>query len=157
MPVVLRLAKRSGGIGLTAIALFGAGGKRGDRLANNLKTSRFDVRDVEVGQTGLERLKRGPNVGCVSPEAALTGAEVVVLAVPNTLIGEVAASIHPQLKAGAIVIALNAAAPFAGYLPTRPDLMPATKQLPLESPHGGCSRAGRGSSSRGKSPTASGA
>jgi D-apionate oxidoisomerase len=107
---------------MTAIALFGAGGKMGYRLAQNLKTSRFEVRHVEVGDGGRERLKKGLGVDCVSPEPALAGAEIVVLAVPDTLIGKVAAGINSQLKAGTTVIALDAAAPFAGHLPARPDL-----------------------------------
>ncbi|NTJ10730.1 semialdehyde dehydrogenase, partial [Rhizobium lusitanum] len=41
---------------MTAIALFGAGGKMGYRLAKNLKGSRFDVRHVEVGDAGKARL-----------------------------------------------------------------------------------------------------
>jgi D-apionate oxidoisomerase len=107
---------------MTAIALFGAGGKMGYRLASNLKASRFEVRHVEVGAAGQERLKKGLGVDCVSPDAALAGADVVVLAVPDTLIGKVAAGIDGQLKAGTMVIALDAAAPFAGHLPDRADL-----------------------------------
>ncbi len=41
---------------------------------------------------------------------------------PDTLIGKVAAGIDAQLKPGMIVIALDAAAPFAGHLPARADL-----------------------------------
>ena len=37
---------------MTAIALFGAGGKMGYRLASNLKGSRFAVRHVEVSPAG---------------------------------------------------------------------------------------------------------
>jgi D-apionate oxidoisomerase len=107
---------------MTAIALFGAGGKMGYRLASNLRGSRFEVRHVEVSQGGQERLKKGLGLDCVSPEAALAGAEVVVLAVPDTMIGKVAAGINAQLKAGTMVVALDAAAPFAGHLPARPDL-----------------------------------
>ena len=107
---------------MTAIALFGAGGKMGYRLANNLRTSRFDVRHVEVGASGRERLKKGLGIDCVSPDAALADAEVVILAVPDTLIGKVAAGVNAQLKAGTMVVALDAAAPFAGHLPTRADL-----------------------------------
>src|SRR5471032_2898062 len=104
---------------MTAIALFGAGGKMGYRLASNLRGSRFEVRHVEVSPGGQERLKKGLGLDCVSPEAALAGAKVVVLAVPDTMIGKVAAGINAQLKADTMVVALDAAAPFAGHLPAR--------------------------------------
>jgi len=47
----------------------------------------------------------------------------VILAVPDTLIGKLAHEISPKLKAGTMVITLDAAAPFAGHLPKRPDLV----------------------------------
>ncbi|KHJ53319.1 semialdehyde dehydrogenase [Aureimonas altamirensis] len=107
---------------MTSIALFGAGGKMGYRLASNLKGSRFDVRHVEPSEAGAKRLKDGLGFDCVPAEAALDGAEVVVLAVPDTLIGKVASGIEKNLKPGTIVVVLDAAAPFAGHLPDRPDL-----------------------------------
>jgi D-apionate oxidoisomerase len=107
---------------MTAIALFGAGGKMGYRLASNLKGSRFDVRHVEVSEAGRDRLKSDLGVDCVSPEAALDGADVVILGVPDTLIGKVAAQIEPALKPGTMLVVLDAAAPFAGHLPDRGDL-----------------------------------
>lgn len=107
---------------MTAIALFGAGGKMGYRLASNLKGSRFDVRHVEVSDGGRARLKQGLGLDTVPAEAALEGAEVVVLAVPDTLVGKVASGIAPALKPGTMVVILDAAAPFAGHLPERPDL-----------------------------------
>lgn len=107
---------------MTSIALFGAGGKMGYRLASNLKGSRFDVRHVEPSEAGAKRLKDGLGFDCVPAEAALDGADVVVLAVPDTLIGKVASGIEKNLKAGTIVVVLDAAAPFAGHLPDRPDL-----------------------------------
>lgn len=107
---------------MTAIALFGAGGKMGYRLAKNLKGSRFDVRHVEVGEAGKARLKAELELDCVSADMALAGADVVILAVPDTSIGKVAASIADRLLPGMMVIALDAAAPFAGHFPQRPDL-----------------------------------
>ncbi|GGD98147.1 semialdehyde dehydrogenase [Aureimonas endophytica] len=107
---------------MTAVALFGAGGKMGYRLASNLKASRFEVRHVELSPAGRERLKTGLGFDCVEPEAALDGAEVVILAVPDTLIGKVSSGIEKSLKPGTIVVILDAAAPFAGHLPERPDL-----------------------------------
>lgn len=107
---------------MTAIALFGAGGKMGYRLAKNLMGSRFDVRHVEVSDAGKMRLQSDFNLSCVDVDTALKGADVVILAVPDTVIGKVAAGIVDQLAAGTMVMALDAAAPFAGHLPVRPDL-----------------------------------
>jgi D-apionate oxidoisomerase len=107
---------------MTSVALFGAGGKMGYRLAKNFQGSRFDVRHVEVSDAGKARLKNDFNIDCIPADQALDGAEVVVLAVPDTAIGKVAASIVDKLKPGTMVIALDAAAPFAGHLPDRSDL-----------------------------------
>jgi len=107
---------------MTSIALFGAGGKMGYRLAKNLKGSRFDVRHVELSDAGKARLQSDLGLSCVDADAALSGAEVVVLAVPDTAIGKVAAGIVDKLASGTIVIVLDAAAPAAGHLPKRDDL-----------------------------------
>ena len=107
---------------MTSIALFGAGGKMGCRLAKNLKGSRYDVRHVEVSDAGKARLQNELGISTVDVDAALDGADVVILAVPDTAIGKVAASINDKLKAGTMVVALDAAAPFAGHFPERSDL-----------------------------------
>ena len=107
---------------MTSIVLFGAGGKMGYRLAKNLKGSSFDVRHVEVSEAGKARLSNELGIMCVSPEDGLRGADVVILAVPDTAIGKVASAIVDKLVAGTMVIALDAAAPFAGHLPARADL-----------------------------------
>ena len=98
---------------MTSIALLGAGGKMGHRLARNLRSSRFDVRHVEVSDAGRARLRDDFNIECVPAETAIRGAEVVILAVPDTAIGKVAQSILHLLKPGMMVIILDAAAPFA--------------------------------------------
>ncbi len=107
---------------MTTIALFGAGGKMGFRLAQHLQRSRFSTRYVEVSPAGQQRLKDELGIACSAPDAALEGVEVVILAVPDTLIRRIATEIAPKLKAGTMVMALDAAAPFAGHLPARPDL-----------------------------------
>ena len=107
---------------MTSIALFGAGGKMGHRLSRNLKDTAFTVRHVEVSEQGRARLAQDFGVQCVSPEVALSDAQVAILAVPDTHIGKVAQSINHLLKPGTIVVVLDAAAPFAGHLPERPDL-----------------------------------
>ena len=101
------------------IALFGAGGKMGFRLTSNLLKSDYRVSHVEVSEAGRQRLKDELNVDCVSIDAALDGAQVVILAVPDTLIGKLSHEIAPKLPAGTMVMTLDAAAPFAGHLPNR--------------------------------------
>jgi len=94
----------------------------GHRLSRNLKESRFTLRHVEVSEQGRARLAQDFGVQCVSAETALADAEVAILAVPDTHIGKVAQSINHLLKPGTMVVVLDAAAPFAGHLPDRPDL-----------------------------------
>ena len=107
---------------MTSIALFGAGGKMGTRLARNLIGSRFDIRPVEVSEAGRARLQADLGLACFSVDEALDGADVVVLAVPDTAIGKVASGIIDKLAPGTMVVVLDAAAPFAGHLPERADI-----------------------------------
>lgn len=107
---------------MTKIALFGAGGKMGVRLSRNLAQSDFETVHVEVSPEGRERLKAELGFTCVEPDIALEDADVVVLAVPDTVIQKVAASIIDKVKSGAMVVCLDAAAPFAGHLPERDDV-----------------------------------
>ncbi|MEK8052866.1 phosphogluconate dehydrogenase C-terminal domain-containing protein [Ideonella sp. DXS22W] len=104
------------------IALFGAGGKMGVRLSKNLQKSDYVVRHVEPSQVGRDRLKTECGLDCVSADQAIDNADVVILAVPDTLIGKISHEIAPKLKAGTMVMLLDAAAPFAGHLPDRKDL-----------------------------------
>lgn len=107
---------------MVAIALFGAGGKMGLRLSRNLKSSDYDVRHVERSEGGRQRLEQELGISCVDRGAALKDVNVVILAVPDTLIGKVSHEIEPSLRPGTMMMALDAAAPFAGHLPDRPDL-----------------------------------
>ena len=104
------------------LALFGAGGKMGVRSARNLLRTDFDVAHVEVSEAGRARLKEAVGVDCVSADAALQGAKVVVLAVPDTFIRQVAAQIIDRVEPGAMIVCLDAAGPFAGHLPARDDV-----------------------------------
>ena len=104
------------------ITLFGAGGKMGVRLSKNLLNSRFRVAHVEPGAAGQQRLRDELGLSVVSTEEALKDVDVVILAVPDTLIGKISHQIEPQLKPGTMVMVLDAAAPFAGHLPQRADL-----------------------------------
>jgi len=104
------------------IALFGAGGKMGVRLSRNLGKSDFRVAHVEPSEAGRQRLKEQLGLDCVEVDAALDGAAVVILAIPDTIIGKIAHEIAPKLLPDTMVMLLDAAAPFAGHLPDRKDL-----------------------------------
>src|SRR4051812_2143507 len=104
------------------IALIGAGGKMGVRLANNLTTSDHEVRYVEVSDVGRKRVKEATGKDCVSLDEGLKGAEAVVLAVPDTAIKAVSAQVVPVMAPGTILVILDAAAPYAGHLPERKDV-----------------------------------
>lgn len=107
---------------MTVVALFGAGGKMGMRLGRNLAASRFQTRHVEVSPAGRERVAQAYGADCVEADAAISGADVVVLAVPDTVVGAVAHDLVPKLAPGTIVVILDAAAPHAGHLPERADI-----------------------------------
>ena len=107
---------------MTVVALFGAGGKMGQRLAQNMVGSQFEVRHVEVTEAGQARVKERFSVDCWQPDDAIKGADIVVLAVPDTAIGKVAAMIVDKLAAGTMVMILDAAAAYAGHMPKRDDL-----------------------------------
>ncbi len=108
---------------MTTIALIGAGGKMGFRLSRNLKPSEFEVRHVEVSEAGRSRLEEELGIDCVDAEQAVPGAEVVILAVPDTLIGKISHQLSPLMESGSMLVTLDAAAPFAGHLPEREDLV----------------------------------
>jgi hypothetical protein len=106
----------------TTIALFGAGGKMGCRLTDNLKDRpEYRMRYVEVSPAGVANLaERGLSP---TPQAdALADADVVILALPDRVLGKVAHGIVPQVKPGAVVMTLDPAAPHAGELPERADI-----------------------------------
>lgn len=106
----------------TTIALIGAGGKMGCRIARNMRSrAGFEVRHVEVASIGIQRLAE-LGVTPLPLAVALQGAHVAILAVPDTRIGAVAREVVPLLDTGAMVMCLDPAAPLAGELPPRADI-----------------------------------
>jgi len=106
---------------MTSITLVGAGGKMGCRLMDNLKNSDYDMRYVEISERGIENIaQRGLTITPL-PEA-VTDADVIILAVPDRGLGNVAAEVIPRIKNGAMVMLLDPAAAYAGELPQRGDI-----------------------------------
>lgn len=105
-----------------SIAVLGSGGKMGFRVTRKLVDAGYDVRAVEIGEAGRARLETA-GIRAVSAEEGVPGAAVVVLALPDNIIGKVSRELSPMLAAGTMLLILDAAAPYADDLPKdRPDL-----------------------------------
>ncbi len=106
---------------MKTITLVGAGGKMGCRLTDNFVRTPHRVHYLEVSPRGLENLRqRGVVAG--DPTVAIPDSDVVILAVPDVAIGAVAREIVPRMKAGALLLTLDPAAPLDDQLPRRDDI-----------------------------------
>jgi D-apionate oxidoisomerase len=104
------------------IAVLGAGGKMGCRISDNLLKTDYPVRYVEISERGKAALaSRG--IAPVTAEEALRESDVVILALPDNRIGSVTRALEPHFRPGQMIMALDIAAPMAGDLPKRDDLV----------------------------------
>lgn len=106
------------------VAVIGAGGKMGTRTSNNLVThfaDRFDTMLVETYPPAVERIKKERGLEVTPIDVALDAAEVVIFAVPDTMIKELSAKYVPMLKPGTAFIILDPAAAVAKELTLRDD------------------------------------
>jgi hypothetical protein len=100
----------------------GAGGKMGTRTSNNLvqRPDLFHVTLVETSLQGIENIRqRGLTV--TSENEAIPNAEIVVFAVPDTMIRKLSEIYVPMLKPGAGMIILDPAAAVAREIVLRDD------------------------------------
>lgn len=104
------------------IALLGAGGKMGRRLALNLKDGPWQVDHVEVNPDARGRVEKDLGITCVPADNALAAADGILMAVPDALIGKIAQGFIERVKPGCAIVMLDAAAPHAGELPKRDDV-----------------------------------
>ena len=108
---------------MLSIALMGAGGKNGPVASLTASRESRTTRSPpwKSPRRALARLaERGVTP---TPQAqALAGANVVILAIPDALIGKVTHEIVPTLRPGTIVIGLDPAAGYAEVMPVREDL-----------------------------------
>jgi D-apionate oxidoisomerase len=107
---------------MKTIALFGAAGKIGTRISNRMQDDPlYRMLYVEAGEGGQARL-RERGLAPVDQAEAERLADVVILAVPDVVLGQVAHGVVPNLRPGTLVICLDPAAPFGGELPARADI-----------------------------------
>lgn len=103
------------------IAVIGAGGKMGMRVSNNLQRSSHTVRYCENSPAGQQRVTDAGRT-VTDTEAAIAGADVVILAVPDIALAPVSAQVVPKLAPGTIVLTLDPAAAYANLLFVRDDV-----------------------------------
>ena len=95
----------------------------GTRIGNNIKDiPEYDVLYVEGNEAGVAKLHEQGLKATTSDEAVKV-ADVIIFAIPDTLIGKVAKEIVPSMKSGAMLICLDPAAPHAGEMPDRNDVV----------------------------------
>jgi pyrroline-5-carboxylate reductase len=107
---------------MTTIALMGAGGQMGIRIAQKLKDdASYTTLYVEISEKGKQDLAE-LGLPVTSQEEASREADAVILAVPDRFIGPICADIVPRVKSGTMIIGLDPAAGYAGMLPDRRDI-----------------------------------
>ena len=104
------------------VAVFGAAGSMGTRVTNALKDDPdYRMLYVEADAAGQDRL-RERGLDPASQEEAVGEADVVIFAVPDTVVGSLARQIVPSLGSGTMVVTLDPAAAYGGELPEREDV-----------------------------------
>lgn len=103
------------------VAVIGAAGKMGMRVSNNLDLTDATIHYCEASEAGQQRIADlGRTVSTV--DEAVPNADVVILAVPDVVLGKVSEQLVPMMQPGAVLLTLDPAAAYAGLLATRDDV-----------------------------------
>lgn len=93
----------------------------GMRISANLDRARYTTLYAETSPAARDRVSAAGRV-LTDAMDAVPRSDVVILAVPDVLLGEISARIVPAAKPGAVVLTLDPAAAYAGVLARRADL-----------------------------------
>ena len=108
--------------GVDTVALLGAGGKIGLRIATHLAAdASFRLLAVDASPEARLRLA-AEGIEAVDQDKALAEADLLVLAVPDRAMAAVVRETLPKLAPGTLLVQLDPAAAFAGVLPERSDI-----------------------------------
>ncbi len=99
------------------VTVVGAGGKMGMRVSANLERTTYTTFYAENYPPARDRVAAAGRT-LTEPDEAVPLSDVVILAVPDVLLGEISAEIVPAAKPGAIILTLDPAAAYAGLLAT---------------------------------------
>jgi hypothetical protein len=104
-----------------SITLVGAGGKMGLRLTKNLMRTDHDLSYLEVSESGIAKL-RELGIQVALEDRVIPRADIVILAVPDVVLGKTSELIIPKMKSNALVMTLDPAVARAGRLFLREDI-----------------------------------
>ncbi|MCU5771121.1 NAD(P)-binding domain-containing protein [Erwiniaceae bacterium BAC15a-03b] len=103
---------------ITTITVIGAGGKMGMRISANLQKSDYQVFYCESApQAQAQVTAQGREIS--DAESVVPVSDVVILAVPDIVLGKVSELVVPQMKAGATLLTLDPAAAYANLIALR--------------------------------------
>lgn len=103
------------------VAVIGAAGKMGLRVSDNLERTDHRVLFSESAAAGQGVLEAKGRVVTDSATAAAE-ADVVILAVPDVVLGTVSEALVPLMRPGSILLTLDPAAAYAGLLARRDEV-----------------------------------
>ncbi len=93
----------------------------GLRLAGNLKDSDYQMAYLEIDESARKTLK-DMGVETSVEEKEIPDSDIVILAVPDSILGEYSCEVIPKMKPGSMVYTLDPACLLAGKLCDRDDL-----------------------------------
>ena len=93
----------------------------GLRLTRNLKDSEYEMAYVEINESAAKKLKK-MGITVTQEDKEIIDSDIVILAVPDSILGMVSSQIVPKMKPGALVYTLDPACTLAGQLNHRDDL-----------------------------------
>ncbi|MBK4772543.1 MULTISPECIES: phosphogluconate dehydrogenase C-terminal domain-containing protein [Pantoea] len=103
---------------LKTITVIGAGGKMGMRISANLQHSAYQVFYCENSPQAQQQVTaQGRELSDAASVVPLS--DVVILAVPDIVLGKVSQSVVPQMQSGAVLLTLDPAAAYANLIAQR--------------------------------------
>jgi D-apionate oxidoisomerase len=103
------------------VSVIGAGGKMGMRISANLDKSNYTVLYSDSFPAAQDRARAAGRELTDNGTAARQG-DVVILAVPDVVLGEVSQAVVPLMSPGSILLTLDPAAACAGQVAERDDV-----------------------------------
>jgi len=104
----------------TVITIVGAGGKMGTRILNNLVQKKYILQLCEKAEKGIRMIEE-KGLSVMKMEEAVPGSDIIIMAVPDAVLGAISHDVVPRMKQDATFILLDPAAAYAKEIALRDD------------------------------------